>query len=161
MKENTITFNRDYRTYKGEIEESGGYITPLQKGNYIFEYSIPINFIKKDTESNMSTFENKLYEDTQDEIARLEGELYFLHQFIKLVGSSPKEPTKSISKPSTKFSRAKSAPKKTKPKLTKNGKKVGRPTNAEKEVKENERNKINEAIRNASPNIKKFEKELS
>lgn len=101
--------------------------------------------IERGRDYSMSKFESKLYEDTIGEIARLEEELNFLRQFIKLVGSSPKKLTKSISKPSTKSSaRYKSTPlneqsaksaRKTLPKLTKSGKKVGRPTNAEKEAK--------------------------
>jgi hypothetical protein len=94
---------------------------------------------KKDTDYNMSIFESKLYEDTLGEIARLESELDFLRQFLKLVGSSPEKPTQSISTPAKKSPAAKSAQRKTtkakKPKLTEKGKKIGRPTNAEKEAK--------------------------
>lgn len=120
--------------------------------------------IERGRDYSMSKFESKLYEDTSSEISRLEGELDFLRQFLKLVGSSPEKPTKSISKPSTKSPAAKSAQKKTtktkKPKLTKSGKKIGRPTNAEKEVREREEV---EYIDNKSTikDIAKFEKDLS
>lgn len=144
-------------------------IIPIENIGQKISWQFNPNFVypstKKDTDSNMSTFESKLYEDTLGEIARLESELDFLRQFLKLIGSSPEKPTQAISTPAKKSPAAKSARKKTtktkKPKLTKNGKKIGRPTNAEMLVKKLEREALayvdNDKV---NKDITKFEKEL-
>lgn len=124
--------------------------------NIYFYHTISHSYIRPELEINkrrnikMSSFENKLYEDTQSEIARLEEELNFLRQFLELIGSNFAESKKPIPKPVKKSLAVKSAQKKTKAKRTNYGKKIGRPTNAEKVNKE-----IENALQKEFPKIKK------